>query len=138
MSPSVQSVMNTPAVALASHDSVAQAARLMSEHQVGSVLVVDDENVTGIVTDRDLALRVLAPNLPATTPVADVCTEKVTSLSPQDDVQSALRTMREVGVRRLPVIENGRLVGALSLGDIAITDDAGPTLRDICATPANN
>lgn len=136
----LQSVMNSPAVTIESDQSVAQAARLMSEHDIGNVIVTSNGRLSGIVTDRDLAVRILAENLDGSTQVSEVCTDDPACLSPQADVEDAVRMMREQNVRRLPVVDGERVVGAISLGDIAqgTAADAADALADISSAPANN
>jgi signal-transduction protein with cAMP-binding, CBS, and nucleotidyltransferase domain len=132
--------MNTPAIALDHQRPVAEAAQLMAEYQVGDVFVTEDGQLSGIVTDRDLALRVVAEGRALDTEVREVCTLNPQFLRSGDSLADAMQLMREANVRRLPVVENDAVVGAISLGDIAIDqgEDASTTLRDISASPANN
>ena len=136
----VESVMNSPAIDLDHQRPVAEAAQLMAENAVGDVFVTADGRLSGIVTDRDLALRVIAEGRALDTEVREVCTPNPQFVRSSDSVDDALKMMREANVRRLPVVENDDLVGAISLGDISIDEgaDAGMTLRDISAAPANN
>lgn len=113
MRPSVVSVTVT--------DSTALAARLLSRHNVGSLPVCSaDGRLRGIVTDRDIVLRCIAPeDDPAQTPVRDVMTRGCFTVSPDTSCTEAARLMAARQVRRLPVVDRGRLVGMLSLGDLA-------------------
>ena len=136
----LQSVMNSPAVTIEGDQSVTEAARLMSEHDIGNVIVTSNGRLAGIVTDRDLTLRVLAENRDGTTQVSEVCTDDPSSLSPQADIEDAVQLMRDQNVRRLPIVDGERVVGAISLGDIARGSeaDAADALADISGAPANN
>ena len=113
MRPSVVSVTVT--------DSTALAARLLSRHNVGSLPVCSaDGRLRGIVTDRDIVLRCIATeDDPAQTPVRDVRTRGCFTVGPDESCTEAARLMAARQVRRLPVVEKGRLVGMLSLGDLA-------------------
>jgi CBS domain-containing protein len=101
--------------------SVQHAARLMREADVGSLPVLDGERVVGVVTDRDIALRVVADGKGPDTPVEEVASRDVVSVGPEQDLDEALRLMAEHQVRRLPVIEeDGRLVGIFAQADAAM------------------
>jgi CBS domain-containing protein len=91
-----------------------------------------------LLTDRDIAIRVVAEGLdPKTTKVGDVASLGLTSLTPDDSVDQAVRLMRERAVRRLPIVEGGKPVGIVSLGDLAMERDPDSALADISAAPAN-
>jgi len=113
--------MTSGAVSVTAEESVAAAARIMSRHNVGSLPVRGGNgSLVGIVTDRDLVLRALASGEdPATFPVGRVMTAKVTSVSPNDTLRRAAGLMAREQVRRLPVVENGKLTGMLSLSDLS-------------------
>jgi CBS domain-containing protein len=100
--------------------TVVDAARLMVTENVGSLPVVRGSELVGIVTDRDLVAEVLAKDLdPNKTLVADVCSEEPTVASPDEPLHAALQQMASEQVRRLPVVEDGRLVGILAQADVA-------------------
>lgn len=117
----VKDLMNPSVVTIEPGASAALAARLISRHNVGVLPVCSsDRKLRGMVTDRDIVLRcVAAEEDPAQTPVRDIMTRRCTAVSPGDDCRAAARIMSERQVRRLPVVENGKLVGMLSLGDLA-------------------
>lgn len=119
----VGEMMNSNVISVAPEESVAFAARLLSRYNVGSLPVcAADGRLKGIVTDRDIVLRcVAAENGPENTPVKDVMTRNIVSVAPQDDVREATRLMAAEQIRRLPVVQNGRVVGMISLGDMAKT-----------------
>ena len=111
---------------------------MMRDNSIGDVLVSDDGSLTGIITDRDIVVRVIAEGRdPDTTPAGDVCTKEVHSVSPEDALKQAVSTVREHAVRRVPVVEDGRLVGIVSLGDIAIEKEETTPLADVSAAPPN-
>ena len=115
-------------------DTIVDAARAMADADIGDVVVLEDGQVTGIVTDRDIAVRAIAEGRdPESTSVGDVCTTGVETIDPGASVDDALRLMREHDIRRLPVVKNGRPVGILSLGDLAVEREPDSTLADISA-----
>lgn len=99
--------------------SVAEVARAMRVHHVGCVVIVDDERPVGIVTDRDLALRVLAESSPATTPVSEVMTPDPITADSTVGIETMLSMLRRAGARRLPLVNaRGRLVGIVTHDDL--------------------
>ena len=129
-------VMNKDVAVCTEGDTVAECARLMRERRIGFVPVVDGGGqVSGVVTDRDLALRVLAPSLPPDTPLRAVMTLDVRVCRPWDSLRSAERRMAAVRKSRLVVVdEDGCCVGVISLSDVAQADTralAGHVLYEI-------
>jgi CBS domain-containing protein len=101
--------------------TVVEAAQLMQKHNVGVIPVCDKSGVIGLVTDRDIVVRNIAHGKsPNETPVKDVMTSQVTTISPETDINDATQIMSQNQIRRLPVVENNMLVGILSLGDMAV------------------
>jgi len=127
----------TNEVATATLDStVEDIAGMMKEEDTGAIPVVDDGELAGIVTDRDIVIRCIAEGKdPAETTVEDILTEELHTIEPDADVDEAARLMSDRQIRRLPVVEEGELIGVISLGDIAVkqgdTDTAGESLQDI-------
>ena len=117
----VRDLMNPSVVSITPNESAALAARLLSRHNIGSLPVcAEDGRLRGIVTDRDIVTRcIAAEDDPAQTPVRDIMTRNCVVVSPDDDPREATRLMAAQQVRRLPVMENGKLVGMVSLGDLA-------------------
>ena len=113
--------MNPSVVTIEPTSSAALAARLISRHNVGALPVCGgDGRLRGMVTDRDIVLRcVAAEEDPAQTLVRDIMTRGCATVSPRDDCRAATRLMAQQQVRRLPVVEEGRLVGMISLADLA-------------------
>jgi len=119
--------------------TVTEAAKEMGDGDVGSILVTEAGTLSGIVTDRDIVVRAVAEGRdPDETRVGDVCTADPQTLSPDDDLGDAVGHVKASNVRRLPVVEDGKPVGILSLGDLAERLDPESALADISAAPANN
>jgi CBS domain-containing protein len=117
---------------------VVDAARHMRDEGIGDVIVTDGDTVQGIVTDRDIVVRAVADGLDtSTTTVGEICSTDLTTLSPDAKVEEAVTLMRERALRRLPVVENGKPVGIVSIGDLAIERDEDSALADISAAPPN-
>jgi CBS domain-containing protein len=112
-------IMRSPAVSCPSSASIRDVGVLMGRHNVGNVVVIDAEEIVGIVTDRDIVLRAVATGQPAEAPVAKVMSPDVAVVFLRAEVSEALATMRARQVRRLPVVEaHGRILGVVSLDDI--------------------
>jgi CBS domain-containing protein len=134
MAQPIREVITKDVVSLPSDASIMDAARTMRDRDIGDVLVVEGDRLKGIVTDRDIVIRAIADGLSSTaTTLGDLATEDVTVLSPDDSVEDAIRIMRDSAVRRVPVVEDGRPVGILSIGDVALERDPDSALADISA-----
>ena len=133
----VKDLMTTQVVTITPGESTALAARLLSRYDLGALPVCqNDGRLRGIVTDRDLVLRCLAPGEnPERVPVGDIMTRTCAWVSPRANVEEAARVMAEAQVRRLPVVEDRKVVGMLSLGDLARSRgcemEAGEALAEI-------
>jgi CBS domain-containing protein len=138
MAQSIRDVMTADPVALPATSSVLEAAQTMRDADIGDVIVVENGQICGMVTDRDITVRGVAEgrNLASLT-LGDICSRQLTTLSPTESVDDAVLLMREKALRRLPVIEDGQPVGIVSLGDLAVTQDPHSTLGNISAAPAN-
>ncbi|AWN30594.1 CBS domain-containing protein [Streptomyces sp. NEAU-S7GS2] len=110
--------MSAPAVAVPIGTRLRQVARQMEEYGVGCLVVTDGGTLRGIVTDRDLAVRMLAKGLDAEERVDAVMTLHVITVDVTDDIHVAYRTFRDSGVRRLPVVDGHRPVGMLTVDDL--------------------
>jgi CBS domain-containing protein len=134
----VRDVMTTNPVCVDPDTSVVDAAKKMSEREIGDVLVQNGVDVC-IVTDRDVVVRVVAEGRdPANTRVRDVCTTTVETVTPDTPIATAVGLMRDKAIRRLPVVEDGKAVGIVSLGDLAERQDPNSALADISSAPPNN
>jgi CBS domain-containing protein len=119
-------------------DSVADAARLMAQNDAGDVIVLDNGTVCGILTDRDIAIRLVAQDKSGSTPVADVVSDaSIETVEPGTVLDDAIKLMRSNAIRRLPVVQDGRAVGIVSLGDMAIERDSDSALADVSAAKGN-
>jgi CBS domain-containing protein len=137
----VSEVMTAQVTTATPRTTIMDVARTMAEVESGAVPIVDDGKVVGLVTDRDIVLRVVAEGRSLETPVAEVMTEGVETCREDDNVADATGKMSSKQIRRLVVLsENGKLAGILSLGDVAIDYGAkavGKTLSEISEnTPA--
>ncbi len=111
----------------------------MRMFDIGDVLVVDGDMVIGIVTDRDIVIRAVAADRdPAQTTVGDIATPNPVVISPDQPAADAVQLMRDHALRRLPVCEDGHLVGVLSLGNLATERDPESALADISAAPPDH
>ena len=120
MAKSVRDTMTENPRSIGTSASVVEAARLMREEHIGSLPITDDERLVGMITDRDITTRVVAEAAdPKITPVGDVYSRDLVSVEPDKDLGEALQLMARHQVRRLPVVENGRLVGIVAQADIA-------------------
>jgi CBS domain-containing protein len=132
----VDEIMNRNVHAVSPETTVQDAANLMREHRIGAVVVTVGDRVLGMITDRDLAIRVLGAGLPASVSVELVMSGEAVSCAPDDDLKEALRIMRVHNIRRTPVVSEDRLVGVISLCDIATRAleqaDVEMTLADLC------
>ena len=138
MAQTVNEVMTHDPRTVEAGDTLVEAARVMKEADVGSVIVVEEGSATGIVTDRDLVVRALADGRdPASETVGAIATRSLTTLTADQSVDDAVRLMREQDIRRLPVVQDGRPIGILSLGDLAVERDPESALADISAAPPN-
>lgn len=134
----VREVMTSDPVIVDAAVSVMKAADAMRQNDIGNVVVKKDGQLCGIVTDRDIVVRVIASGKdPKTTTLGAVCSQKLATASPDQDTSEVVNLMRERAIRRLPVVQNGDVVGIVSLGDLALAMDRSSALGDISAAPAN-
>ena len=128
----VRELMSNPVIRIHPEESVAVAARTLARYNIGILPVCgNDGRVCGLVTDRDLVTRCIASGRSASvTPVREVMTTQILSVRPDMDANMAAGIMGRAQVRRLPVLENGRLCGMVSLGDLAVRDETGLNAGD--------
>jgi CBS domain-containing protein len=138
MGQQVKDVMTAGPVVLGKDAPLMEAARLMRDKGIGDVIVVEGESAEGIVTDRDLVIRGVAEGAdPSTTRLGQIISSELVAVAPDDPVERAIKLMRERAVRRLPVVEGGKPVGIVSIGDLAVERDADSVLADISKEPPN-
>ncbi len=124
----VHELMSGRVISVTPEDSAASAARLLQRHNIGALPVCSPEGrLRGMITDRDLALRCLSGGLdPEKTPVREVMSRGILTATPEEDVHGAAVTMARGQIRRVPVVAEGRVVGILSLGDLARSESCRP------------
>jgi CBS domain-containing protein len=135
MAKTVRDAMTQGVRSTAPTQSLADAAQMMKENDVGSLPVVEADRLVGIVTDRDIVVRAVAERVdPEAVSVDEVASRDVVSVSPDEDLDDALAVMARHRVRRLPVVEDGRLIGMLAQADVALEakeKKAGELLEEI-------
>jgi CBS domain-containing protein len=131
----IRDVMTPNPRTVSPNDTVRAAAVVMQEEDTGAVPVVDDGHVLAVVTDRDIVVRVVAEGGSFSSPVGDIATKSVICVTPEMSTSEASDLMSEHQIRRLPVVENDRLVGIVSIGDLAVKEGKdsrwGDTLQSI-------
>ncbi|MFB5677595.1 CBS domain-containing protein [Paenibacillus terreus] len=133
----IQDVMTKDCVTVSPQDPLHEAAMKMRQNDTGFIPVIEQgsRKLVGVLTDRDLTVRGYANNHPGTTPVDQVMSKDIRTISPEKDVHEAAHIMADELIRRLPVVENGNLVGVVSIGDLAVrdifVDNAGEALSRI-------
>ena len=136
----VKEVMTPKVIRISPEETAAVAARTLTHYNIGVLPVCGaDGNVGGGLTDRDIVTRCLATgHRPEDTPVRAIMTNKVISACPDMDVTAAASLMARRQVRRLPVVESGRLCGMISLGDLSRNEDTAPDATDALAEITGN
>ena len=132
----VRELMSKPVIRIHAEEPVSVAARTLTHYNIGVLPVCANGRLCGVLTDRDIVTRCLATNSqPGKTQVRQVMTEQVTTVKPDMDTAVAAHLMGRLQVRRLPVVDDGKLCGMVSLGDMAIREetalDAGDALADV-------
>jgi CBS domain-containing protein len=138
MTSHVKDLMTTDLATVDPHAPLVKAAKLMRDEDVGAVIVAENDELVGLLTDRDIAIRAVAEDRSPETEVQDIASKDLQTLKPDDDLDSAVELMRKQAVRRAPVVDNGKVVGIVSIGDLARTKDRHSALADISNAPANN
>ncbi|MYL33015.1 CBS domain-containing protein [Pontibacillus yanchengensis] len=136
----IQDIMTKDVACCTSDDNLFEAATMMKQRNVGSVPVCDnDKNLLGMVTDRDLVIRGYAQKKSGSSTIQEVMSDKLTTCTPETSIEEASKIMSEKQIRRLPVVENGKLVGIVSLGDLSLekysNEAAGHALEEISERP---
>ena len=135
----IESIMSKHVRQLSETASITDAAMAMRDQQVGGVVVTDDKGkVTGFVTDRDIVVRSVANGgSPSQTKLRDICSRDLCCLSPKQSVGDAIGMMADKAIRRVPVVDKGKVVGIVSLGDLAEHVDPNSVLGRVSAAPPN-
>ena len=131
----LREIMTTTVIRIHPEENVMVAARTMEHYNIGAMPVCgNDGRIQGMITDRDIVTRCLAAGrVPSATKVSDVMTAGIVAVRPDMDVHTAAALMGSRQVRRLPVMENGKLCGMVSLGDIACKEESGMEAGDALA-----
>jgi len=120
----VKDIMTHNVACVSSDAMTAEAAKLMHKHNVGCIPVCENDQLKGIITDRDIVLRTIAQGEdPSKVPVKSIMTKGVYSITPDASVEEATNIMSAHQIRRIPVVQDDRLIGMLSLGDISVNQD---------------
>ncbi|MFB9239298.1 CBS domain-containing protein [Plantactinospora siamensis] len=131
--------MTTRLITMDGNDTLTAAAQEMRDRAIGDVIVTDGDDVVGIVTDRDITVRGVAEHMnPDSSRLNQIISHDIVTVNQYDDAVAAADLMRTYGVRRLPVIEDGKLIGLVSLGDLAVEREPQSVLADISADEPNN
>jgi CBS domain-containing protein len=134
----IRDVMHTHLVTLGPNASALDAAQRMREADIGDVLVVEGDKMLGIVTDRDLVVRCMAVQTdPSRAMIGDLCSRSLVTISADDDLEEAMRLMTQHAIRRIPVVEADKVVGIVSIGDLALQKQGEGPLRAISAASPN-
>jgi CBS domain-containing protein len=135
MSMNVAEVMTTNVDSCSPESTCKEVAMKMKELDVGAVPICDNEKLVGIVTDRDLVIKGFVNDLTSDSTISELVSDNVVKGSKEMSVEDAVRLMSQHQIRRLPIVEDDKLVGIVSLGDLAVnnqwTDEAGQALKNI-------
>jgi CBS domain-containing protein len=134
----VREAMSAEPICLTTNTTLIDAATQMREYDIGDILITDQGTIYGVLTDRDIVIRGLAEGMdPASTTVGEIASTQLVTVSPDDPVSRAVQLMRDHAVRRLPVCQDGRPIGIVSIGDLALDRDPRSALADISAAAPN-
>ena len=134
----IREIMNGPVLSVDAMTPVVEAAQMMRDHNTGDVVVTNEGRLTGILTDRDVVIRLVAEGIDASTAVSEVCTSQPVTVDTQDTIEDAAQLMRDHAVRRLPVCENDGVVGFISLGDLSQVTASEETLQAVSSAAPDN
>jgi len=138
----IRDVMTTTLVTVRPDSTAVEAAKAMRDNNIGPVLVVDGDRICGILTDRDITVEAVATGRdPSVTKVIDLCTSNVQTVTSDTSIVDAIQLMKDNSIRRLPVVDGGKPVGIVSLGDLTVEVDpaaAGDLVQDISSDSPNN
>jgi CBS domain-containing protein len=139
MAQKIRDVMTKNVTTVEHGTTLVDAAKCMDREDIGNVLITESGKACGIITDRDIVVRGLAKGCdPTTTTVGELCSHDLVTLTPDSSLEEAKKLMSDKAIRRLPVVDGGKPVGIVSLGDIAIEGNGERPLEDISKAPSNN
>ncbi|MEU2603525.1 CBS domain-containing protein [Streptomyces albus] len=138
MAQHISEIMTADPITVEPRTTLSEVARLMRDEDFGEVLISDQDQLRGVVTDRDLVVRAMADARDVNSTYAqDVCSSDVVTCAPDAEIDEAVRLMRENAVRRLPVVDGDELVGTVTIGDLALERDPHSALADVSAAEPN-
>ena len=137
MDAKVRDLMTPGPIGVDYRQTIGEAARIMRDWGVGAVLVVSDQSLQGLVTDRDLVVRAVAESKGPDTAVGPLSSGDLVGVGADADAAEAVQLMREQAVRRLPVIDDGQVAGVVSLGDLVLQEDPGSALAEVSTANPN-
>ncbi|MEU8797404.1 CBS domain-containing protein [Spirillospora sp. NPDC048819] len=138
MATKIREIMTGSPTSVSPELDIVTVARAMRDEDIGAVLVAEGDELLGLVTDRDLVIRGLAAGGdPTRVNIGGIASSATATVGPDDSLDKAAQVMRERAVRRLPVLEDGRPVGIVSIGDLAMERDEVSALADISAARPN-
>lgn len=135
----IDEVMSSPVRTVSPETPLREVAEIMRDSDLGNVVVTQDNKIMGILTDRDIVVRCVAEGGdPASHTARDICSSEVATVPPQSGISDAVHVMRTGAVRRLPVVDDNRVVGVVSMGDLARAVDGDSALADVSAAEPNH
>jgi CBS domain-containing protein len=139
MADTVRELLKGDPVTVEADATIQEAAKLMADNDIGNLPIVENSEVKGIVTDRDIVVRVIAKGDGPDASVREAASTDVETISADTSIDDAIQKMEQSNVRRLPVVEDdGKPVGVITLGDLAQERDKSSALADISAASPNN
>jgi CBS domain-containing protein len=139
MADTVRELLKGDPVTVEADATIQDAAKLMADNDIGNLPIVENSEVKGIVTDRDIVVRVIAKGDGPDASVREAATTDVETIGADTSIDDAIQKMEQSNVRRLPVVEDdGKPVGVITLGDLAQERDKSSALADISAASPNN
>ena len=138
MAQMIREVMSSRPITVEDSATVFDAARAMRDEDIGVVIVVNHGSIRGVLTDRDVVVRAVAEGRdPKSIKVGEIVSEDVATVTPDEPVDKVISLMRQKAIRRVPVVDGGRPVGVVSIGDLAVERDSKSALADISAAEPN-
>ena len=139
MAKTVRDVMTKNPVAMSADSSVTAAAKAMSDHRIGTVVVMEDDRPFGIVTDRDITVRAVATGSdPSKTRLSEICSQSLAAVRPDQSVDDAVQLMKSHDVKRVVVMTDSKLEGIISLADLTRRGEGEDVQDDLSKAEPNN